>query len=639
MLRYMRKNVNSWIVKLAFFVIILVFSFWGVGSMTARKRNVVATVNGSAITAKDFSQAYDRLRQRYQQQYKDLFNAEMAAKLKLKEQAMNGMIDRQLMLDYARRFKLTVSDEELQTSIAGMAAFQNNGSFDPRLYRRLLSYNHLIPAEFELSLRDDLLLDKLRQLFRSGAKVSNEEVEQLYRQQKEKISLDMVKLDPQKFSSAIKVNGNELSDYFAAHREDFRVPEKRSIVAVKIDSQALKRKIVISDKDVAAYYDDHMGDYVVPEQIKARHILFKVNPDDPPASWDEARKRAREVILKLTQGQDFSALAKQYSQGPSASRGGDLGWFGRGAMVKSFEDAAFGLNVGSFTREPVRTRFGYHVIKVDEHKSAYTKSLDAVKKEIRDKLVEKELPEILKQTIDRLASQLKGATAETFMKKAATLSYPVVETGFFAQNESIKGIGTDRALAAKVFSSPINTMERVENLRQNSYLFMIKAVQKSYLPTFEQAEEEVEKAYQLEQARAKVKKLAATILNEAKKNNMNSLDDAAARHKLKVDYTGLFARGSGYIPGLGMSKTLSAKIFALDSEHPLYPEPLEYHGVTYLVQLKEKILKESNKDSLTADKKQIFSQLHRYKEYRDLNGLRNRLRQMAEIKIMPGVLD
>ena len=638
MLRYMRKNVNSWIVKLAFFVIILVFSFWGVGSMTARKRNVVATVNGSAITAKDFSQAYDRLRQRYQQQYKDRFNAEMAAKLKLKEQAMNGMIDRQLMLDYARKFELTVSDEELQASIARMAAFQNNGSFDPRLYRQLLSYNHLTPAEFEVSLREDLLLDNLRQLFRSGAKVSSVEVEQLYRRQKEKISLDMVKLDPQKFSSTIKVNGNELSDYFAAHREDFRVPEKRNIVAVKIDSPALKRKIVISDKAVATYYDDHMGDYVVPEQVKARHILFKVSQEDPPASWNEAKKQAREVILKLTQGQDFSALAKQYSQGPSASRGGELGWFGRGAMVKSFEDAAFGLSVGSFTKKPVRTRFGYHVIKVDEHKSAYTKGMDAVKKEIRDQLVEKELPEILKQTIDRLASQLKDATAETFMKKAVTLSYPVEETGFFAQKESIKGIGTDRALAAKVFSSPIKTMARVENLRQNSYLFMAKAVQKSYLPAFKQAEEEVEKAYQLEQARAKVKELAVTILNEAKKNNMNSLDDAAARHKLKVDYTGLFTRGSGYIPGLGMGKTLSAKIFALDSEHPLYPEPLEYHGVTYLVQLKEKSLKES-KDNLEADKKQIFSQLHRYKEYQDLNGLRNRLRQMAEIKIMPGALD
>ncbi len=633
----MRKNVKSWIVKLAFFVIIVVFSFWGVGSMTAKKRNVVATVNGSAITAKDFSEAYGRLLQRYQQQYKDQFNSEMAAQLKLKQQALNSMIDRQLMLDYGHKFKLAVSDEELQASISKMAAFQNNGSFDPHLYRQLLSYNHLTPAEFETSLRDDLLIDKLRQLFSSGAKVVSQEVDQFYRQQREKISLDMVKLDPQKFSASIKVDDKDFPDYFAAHEEDFRVPEKRSIVAVKIDSHELEKKIVIDDKDIATYYEDHQGDYVVPEQVKARHILFKVNQEDPVSAWDEAKTKAQDVISKLKQGQDFSALAKQYSQGPSASRGGELGWFGRGAMVKSFEDAAFDLSVGAFTQVPVRTRFGYHVIKVDAHKSAYTKDLDEVKKEIKTQLVNEQLPKLLKKTIDRVAAQLKDATPETFMEKAATLSYPSLETGFFVQKESIKGVGSDKSLAAKVFSTPLGSMARVENLQQNSYLFMVKGIQDSFLPEFKQVVEEVKKAYQLEQAKDKVKGLAGTILAEAK--DKKNLDDAAAMHNLKVDYTGLFARGSGYVPKIGMDKQLSAKVFALDSEHSLYPEPLEYQGITYLVQLKEKTLEEKSKEEVAVDKKQIYTQLYRYKEYKELNGLRNRLRQVAEIKIMPGVLD
>jgi len=633
----MRKNVKSWVVKLAFFVIILVFSFWGVGSMTAKKRNVVATVNGSAITAKDFSEAYDRLRQRYQRQYKDKFSPEMAAQLKLKQQALNSMIDRQLMLDYGHKFKLAISDEELQATIAKMAAFQNNGSFDQRRYQRLLSYNHLTPAEFETSLRDDLLLDKLRQLFGSGAKVASQEVDQLYRQQKEKISLDMVKLDPQKFAASIKIDKKDLPAYFAAHKEDFRVPEKRSLVAVKIDPRELEKKIVINDKDIATYYEDHQGDYVVPEQVKARHILFKVDQGDPSSAWDEARKKAVDIISKLKQGQDFSALAKQYSQGPSASRGGELGWFGRGAMVKSFEDAAFDLSVGAFSQEPVRTRFGYHVIKVDEHKSAYTKKLDEVKNEIKAKLVKERLPGLLKKTIDRLASQLKDATPKTFMKKAATLSFPSLETGFFAQKESIKGIGTDKLLAAKAFSTAPGTLARVKNLRQNSYLFMVTGIQDSYLPEFKQVVEKVKKAYQLAQAKAKVKGLAATILAEAKEKK--NLDDAAAMHKLKVDYTGLFSRGGGYIPKIGVDKKLSAKVFALDSEHSLYPQPLEYQGITYLVQLKERNLEKKSKDKVAGEKKQIYNQLYRYKEYRELNSLRDHLRKMAEIKIMPGVLD
>jgi len=637
MLRYMRKNVKSWIVKLAFFVIIVVFSFWGVGSMTAKKRNVVATVNGSAITTKDFSDAYDRLLQRYQQQYKNQFTSEMAAQLKLKQQALNSLIDRQLMLDYACRYKLTVSDEELQGRIAKMVAFQRNGSFDPRLYRQLLSYNHLTPAEFEVSLRDDLLIDKLRQLFSSGAKVSNEEVEQLYRRQKEKISLDLVKLDPQDFVAAIKVSEKDLEDYFTTHREDFRVPEKRDIVALKIDSRDLAKQVVVSDQDIAAYYDDHLGDYVVPEQVKARHILFKVEQDAPASAWDEADKKALGVIAKLKQGQDFSALARQYSQGPSAGRGGDLGWFPRGAMVKSFEEAAFGLSVGAFTQVPVRTRFGYHVIKIDDHKSAYTKKIAEVKKEIKEKLVRERLPEVVKQAVDKAADLLKDASPETFDEKAKTLSYQLVKTGFFAEKESIKGIGSDKMLAAKVFSTPVGKLARVENPRQNSYLFMVKGIQESYLPEFKQVETKVKDACKLERARAKVKELGTTIISEAREKK--NLDVVAAKHKLKVDYTGLFVRGRGYIPKIGLDKKLSVKVFALDREHPLYPEPLEFQGITYLVQLKEKKMDETGKNAVGEDKKQITRQLYRYKEYRELNNLRNRLRQMADIKIMPGVVE
>ncbi len=633
----MRKNVKSWIVKLAFFVIIVVFSFWGVGSMTAKKRNVVATVNGSVITAKDFSDAYDRLLQRYQQQYKDQFTSEMAAQLKLKQQALNSLIDRQLMLNYAHRYKLTVSDEELQGRIAKMAAFQRNGSFDPRLYRQLLSYNHLTPAEFEVSLRDDLLLDKLRQIFRTGAKVSGEEVEQLYRRQREKISLDLVKLDPRDFTAAIKADEKELMDYFAAHREDFRVPEKRDIVALKIDSRELEKQVVVSDQDIAAFYDDHLGDYVVPEQVQARHILFKVEPEAPASAWNEAEKKARDIIVKLKQGQDFSTLAKQYSQGPSAGRGGALGWFPRGAMVKPFEEAAFALRVGAFTQEPVRTRFGYHVIKVDDHKSAYTKSLEEVKAEIKAKLAKERLPEVVKQAMDKAAARLKKATPETFGEKAETLPYPLLETGYFAQQESMKGIGSDKMLAAKVFSTPVGKLARVENPRQSSYLFMVKGIQKSYLPEFKQVEAKVKDAFTLEQARAKVKKLATTIISEAKEKN--NLDVVAAKYKLKVDYTGLFARGRGYIPKIGLDNTLSVKVFALDREHPLYPEPLEYQGTTYVVQLKEKKMVEAGNDTSGADKEQIYRQLYRYKEYKELNTFRNRLRQMAEIKVMPGVLE
>ncbi|MBW1645412.1 MAG: SurA N-terminal domain-containing protein [Deltaproteobacteria bacterium] len=635
MLRQMRRNAKSWVVKVVFFVIIVVFSFWGIGSMTANKRNVIATVNGTTISFNEYNDAYDRLVQRYQRQFKDSFNAEMAKQLKLKEQALNSLIDRQLLLGFARRYKLSVTDAELRQRIATMAAFQRHGTFDQELYRRLLSYNRMTPAEFEDSLRDDLLLDKVSKIIGSGAKTTDAEIDGQLAQRWEKISLKLAKFDPRRFTDEISLNDVDLPAYFQAHREKFRVPEKRQAVVIRVPAAEVRKEIKIDEAQLKSYYDDHVGDYVVPERVKARHILFKVEGKAPASAWEEARKKALEVIAKLDQGRDFAALAKEYSQGPSAPRGGELGWFSRGRMVKSFEDAAFALKPGSYTREPVRTQFGYHVILVEKHEKARTKSFAEVKEDIRRQLVNEQLPEVTKEKLAALKTKLAKVKAADFAARARELGLKVIDTGLFAKKDNLAALNNNPAVNQRIFATGAGQLGEVVDPQRDNYLFMVLKVEKSYLPEYQQVKKEVEQAYRLEKARELVKEKAAAMLKQLLAAKEPDLARLAPDFKAEVLATPLFARGSGFVPKIGFDKQISNQVFALDQEHPLYPQPLTYQDLVFLVQLQEKKLDLPQ----GADVKQLRDNLRRellnYRRYQAINDLRQHLRQQAEITVSP----
>ena len=633
MLRQMRRNAKSWVVKVVFFVIIVVFSFWGIGSMKANKANVIATVNGATISFNDFNDAYERLLQRYQRQYKRQFNAEMAKQLKLREQALNGLIDRQLLLEFARQYKLSVTDAELRQRIATMAAFQRQGVFDQRLYRQLLSYNRMTPADFEQSLRDDLLLDKISKIIRSGAKITDQEIDEQLAWSWEKIALRLAKFDPQKFTGQVSLKGVDLPAYFEAHKESFRVPEKRRAAVIKLKSTEVKQEIKIDDQQIKTYYDDHVGDFVVPERVKVRHILLKVESQAPASSWEAARVKAVDVIAKLEQGSDFAALAKKYSEGPTAAKGGELGWFPRGRMVKSFEDAAFSLPAGAFTKEPVRTPFGYHVILVEKHEKARTKKLAEVKEEIRQQLVNKQLPAVINKKIEVLLDKLKKVKPEEFINKAKALGLKVTQTGWFAPQEKLSIFDNDLVINQHIFATETGQVGKIVQPQQTSYIFMVLKIKNSYLPEYKQVKKEVEKVYRMEKARQLAKEKATAMLKQGLADKDGDLARLAPQFHAQIEETPFFPRGRGYVPKIGFDQKISNKVFALDREHPLYPEPLQYKNIIYLVQLKGKKLELPSGTDEQKLKDNLRRDILEYRRYQAVNSLRQRLRQTAEITI------
>ena len=633
MLRMMRKNAKSWVVKFVFGVIIVVFSFWGVGSMKAKQMTVAVTVNGKSIERKTLDNSFRDLWRRYQEQAQGQFNPDEARSRQIKQEALNGLVDRRLLLEQADLLGLAVGEEELRQRIASLAAFQQDGHFDQEAYRRALSFNRMTPAQFESGFQEDILLERVRTVVGDGVKILPDEVDILLRQQREEIAVDLLKLDPVDYLASVVVDEADRERFFTENRENFRIPEQRKIAALVIERNKLLKNLVVSDAQIAEFYQDNLEKFKVKEQVKARHILIKVADDAAPEEVEKARAEISAVLVEVNAGGDFAELAKKYSQGPSNSMGGDLGWFGRGAMVKPFEEVAFALTPGSVS-EPVRTQFGFHLIKNEEYRAAHTREMAEVKAGIDKDLRFEAYPVMLEKRLEEITVALATVDREAFAEQARKLGYMVVETGYFKQkNGIVPDIGKDQALLAEIFKTAVGKAVKVVNPSRNSYYFMVTEQKESYLPEIAEVTKVVEKAYRLKLAKAEVKKISEKVASSLEEGQ--SLDEVAAGIDLKLIDSGFFVRGRGAIPKLGNDPQLSRQLFALTPGQTT--DALQHRGSFFFVRLKERRLDLG--DDAEKLKGEIRQQLIQYKRYRLMNEFVQALRQEADIKVMAGVLD
>ncbi len=333
-------------------------------------------------------------------------------------------------------------------------------------------------------------------------------------------------------------------------------------------------------------------------------------------------------------GGDFAELAKKYSQGPSNSMGGDLGWFGRGSMVKSFEDAAFALTPGTVS-EPVRTQFGFHLIKNEGYKPEHTKELAEVKAGIVRGLRVEDFPVLFEKRLEEVSAALASVDQKkTFVDQAKKLGYRVVETGYFNEKDGvIPDIGKDQALTLEAFKTGVSQISKVVNPSRNSYYFMVTEKKESFLPEIAEVKEAAEKNYRLELAKAEVKTISKKVT--ASIAGGKSLDEAAAGIDVKLIDSGFFVRGRGAIPKLGNDPEVSLQLFALTVGETT--AALQHNNSFFFARLKERRLEiGEDGEKLKAD---IEQQLLQYKRYRMMDEFVQGLRQDADIKVMAGVLD
>jgi len=568
MLKLMRDQFRNLKIILWFVVVVfvlLIFVDWGTGRQRGRGgANVAAQVGDVLITEaqflKELRATEERYRQIYGQQFENVRNQIDFATL-----TVQNLIDRELLVRQARAMGLAVSDKELLERITSLQVFRReDGSFvGEELYARILRLNNTTPEEFEASLRRDMLIEKLQQAFTAGISVPPSEVEREYRKRNESASFEVAFVGIEAVGDEIQVSESEAQGYWEEHRREFERPEQRALQYLLVDDARLRRALTVTDAQIAEYYASHANEFQRAEEVRASHILVRPTGDGEEAAR-AAAARARALYARaIAPGADFAALAREASDDPgSKDNGGDLGWFGRGRMVKEFEEAVFALKTGEVS-QPVESQFGFHVIKLVDRRPAGQQSLDEVREVIRQRLVEglaegegSRRAQALKEKIDAA----KLTTAEQWQELAAAdevVSSNV--TPLFALTDPIiPGLGRDPELLAEVSMAKEGFVGGPRRSARGWIVYRVAQVKKAGVLPFAEAKDIAVEAVRRRRAVALLQQKVDQIRQGARGDDLPALvAPLGGRVQVVTDH-----RRGAAIPGVGAAATLEDAVFA-----------------------------------------------------------------------------
>lgn len=365
MLDGIRAIAQGWVGKALLALITIPFALFGIDSYLSQagKNVAIAEVNDGEISIQEFSNALQNLRNRMQSEGK--VDPAQLDTPEVKSLVLDKLINEKLLAEEVRRAKYAISDAQLATYITSMPTFQKDGNFSQELYDQTLKQNNLTPSKFEAGMRSDLLAQQAQDGVVKLGFITNSMSDNALKLLNQKRVVTVAEIKTKDFEGQVKVDPAEVKAYYEKHKDKFIAPEQVKVEFLLMSAANLISKVNVDDAEVKAFYDENAAKYQGNEQRSASHILigFGVNPT--PEKKQEAKAKAEGLLAAVKKNpKSFEELAIKNSQDPgSAVKGGDLGSFGRGAMVKPFEDAVFGMKVNEVS-ELVESEFGYHIIKL-----------------------------------------------------------------------------------------------------------------------------------------------------------------------------------------------------------------------------------------------------------------------------------
>mgnify|MGYP001436793439 CR=1 FL=1 len=353
------------LIQIILAVIFLPFAFFGVDSYfrAGDRSTSVATVGGQPITQGEFAQALQDRQNAVRRMVGNQVDPALLDSPELRFAVLDGIIRQRLLVYQAVRGGVLVSDQQLQEVISEQPAFQVDGKFSHSRYEELLKIQNMTPLSFENSLRRDLMVQRMSNAYHATAVVPQIVAERLLRITAQQRELSQSVLEPDAFVAQVRLENGAVKTYYDAHQNEFQVPEQAKLEYLVLGLDAMASQTEASAEEIKQFYEQNQRQYAKAEERQASHILITV---DPKAGADEkqaARAKAEQLLKQAKQNPaGFADLANKNSQDPgSAAKGGDLGFFPRGSMVKPFNDAVFEMKLGDIAG-PVESPFGFHVI-------------------------------------------------------------------------------------------------------------------------------------------------------------------------------------------------------------------------------------------------------------------------------------
>lgn len=503
--------------------------------------------------------------------------------------AADNLISEKVLLVQAQRMGLKATDDDLRDYLHhgqwGQNLFPAGTFIGQQQYEDFVSRNfNLTVPQFEELVKQEILMNKLRDLVVSSATVTDAEVRKQFEKQNTKVKFDYAVIKKDDILKSIHPADAELKAFYDRNKNTYvnSIPEKRQLKYVVIDNAKLLAQTQVTPEDLQSYYDQHRDQYRVPEQVNVRHILIKTplpgaDGKVDPKAVDAARAKAEDVLKQVKSGGNFADLAKKYSEDPgSAKNGGSLGWIGKGRTVPEFEKAAFSLPKGG-TSDLVQSSYGFHIIRVEDKQDAHVKTLDDVKSQIEPLLKQQKAGQASQRETEQLLADARSVSLE---KAAAAKGLQLITTDFVDSKALLPGIGSDPQFMSTVFSQNQNAPPDEAQLHQGYAIYQVTAIKPPSTPTFEQARSRVEQEFKNERATQLLTQKTQELSDRAKADH----DLKKAAKELGSEYkTSDFVPPDGQVPDIGSMAGPAAVAFTLKPSEISGPINTASNGAVLMV--------------------------------------------------------
>ncbi|QDC70679.1 peptidylprolyl isomerase [Candidatus Methylopumilus universalis] len=552
-------------------LVLIPFALFGIDSYLNQAGNnlSIAKVDGYKIALPEYNRAIENVRNRMMSEGKKVDPA-MFDSFEFKESVVDGLITKQLINNDIKKSQFKITDQQLSQYIIGMPDFQKDGKFSQELYDKVLQNNQLNPKKFEESIRNDLLIQQVRDGLQKLTFIPPNNLTETLKATSQQREVTVAEFKTKEYMTKANISEKDMQAFYDQNKSKFLAPEQVKAEFVVFSLTSILPSITVSEDEVKAFYKTNADKYQNQQQREASHILIAASKNAAPAEKAKAKAKAEDVLGQIKKNpKQFEELATKYSQDPeSAKKGGDLGAFGRGMMVKPFDDAVFSMKVNEISGI-VESDFGYHIIKLTKV-IGEGGGFDAIKPQIKAELIYQKAQDKYAALAEDFSNKVyeQSSSLDVVSKK---FNLPIQKTDWINRNESDKFFKNEalmNALYSKESIKDRRNTEAIEVTPNNLISARVVDYKAQSTKPFAEVKKSIEDYLKFEAAKklvategeAALKSVAdasrkidwqATVLVDRK--NTKGLSQAVTNHAYKMptdklpSYSGFVDGNNGYV--------------------------------------------------------------------------------------------
>ena len=621
MLKTMRKNVKAlaptlWIVIATF--IISIFAIWGGAGRLGEQRqdDTIAWMGRNHITTDSY---YAALRNRLEALQKEFtgLNKNFIQQLNIPQQVLEQMIQQDLLAQKAREMGITASDEEVRDRIVSL--FQRDGKFIGFAeYRRILEYNRMSLPQFENSLKEEIVLNKMVQLLTAGITATPEELWENYRKQNESAKVDYLYLEESKVPYDETLTAPEIQAYFEKNKTKYNLPERRQGLYVFLRTDDLKKEIQVSEGDIEKYYKDNINQFKEPEKIRVSRVFFSSAGKDKEA----LKKEAQTILDSLTGGSDFAQVARTSSQDEKAKEGGDWGFDEWRRLAANEIEEIEKLSSGQMSGV-VETPDGLSILKVTEKEPEKTQTLEEVKPRIISSLEDQKARE---RAEERIGQVVKMARREKSLSAAAQkMGLKAESTGLVKRAQALGDFDPAGSISQALFELKEKQVSSAVYAFSGTGIVELEKIEAPRPAAFEEVSQDVEKDVRA----GKQKEITLRKIEEARPQ-LEGKNWEEVGPKLGLEYKSVAEhKKEQYLGGIGESPEIDRLAFSLPLNQ--VSDPVEFATGYALVRVLER--KEASREEFEKNRQTEMTNLLETKRNKFLQAYLDKVRGEKNVKV------